>query len=325
MTAPKFYLKNKEILEEIHLSKITYCSFLNKETDSRPDVFILSKDDINQETIKQGKINRAARLNKLVKNSVPDPDSIPDTDIVFRVSTWEHIPLAPPKAPKNPPKKRNLTELFDFEDDIEGPVEELAAPSKKKHIRLNFPPFFHYRVNEFGVPYQVGKSHWRGDFEAGEFCKDHGKISERLARMFITMTERYSTRGNWRSYTYVDEMRGAGIIALVAGALAFDESKGSNPFSFYTTCITNAFTGYLLSERKNQNIRDDILEMNGMNPSFTRQYANSYNFAGKHGPVEIIKFNQDGTINGQPIQESDSVHGHSLGTEEQQSGTQSGL
>jgi hypothetical protein len=27
-------------------------------------------------------------------------------------------------------------------------------------------------------------------------------------------------------------------------------------------------------EKKNQNIRDDILEMNGLNPSWTRQYAN---------------------------------------------------
>lgn len=322
MTIPKFYLKNKEILEEIHLSKITYCSFLNKETDSRPDMYVASKDDITPEAIQQGKLNRAARLNKITKNSVPDPDVIPDTDIVFRVATWEHIPLAPPKPPKNPPKKRDLTELFDFEDGIE--IEEAVAAPQKKHIRLNFPPFFHYRVDASGVPYQVGKSHWRGSFDKGEFSKDQGRISERLARMFLTMVERYSTRGNWRNYTYVDEMRGSAVIALVGGALAFDESKGSNPFSFYTTCITNAFTGYLLTERKNQNIRDDILEMNGMNPSFTRQYANSYNFAGKHGPVEIIKYDIS-KDNEQPIQESDLVHGHSLGTEEQQSGTQSGL
>ena len=319
MTIPKFYLKNKEILEEIHLSKVSYCSFLNNETDSRPDAYLLSKDDINQDTIRQAKLNRANRLNKIKKDTIEDPESIADTDVVFRIATWEHIPLALPKAPKNPPKKRNLTELFDF-DDLDGVVEEPVAPPQKKHVRLNFPPFHHYRVNEFGVPYLVGKSHWKGPLDGGEFGKDHGRISELLARMFITMTERYSTRGNWRSYTYVDEMRGAAIIALVGGALAFDESKGSNPFSFYTTCITNAFTGYLLTERKNQNIRDDILEMNGMNPSFTRQYANSYNFAGKHGPVEIIKYNQDGTIDEQPIQESDSIHGHSFWFTKQQPG-----
>jgi len=28
-------------------------------------------------------------------------------------------------------------------------------------------------------------------------------------------------------------------------------------------------------EKKMQNIRDDILEMNGLNPSWTRQYSNS--------------------------------------------------
>jgi hypothetical protein len=30
-------------------------------------------------------------------------------------------------------------------------------------------------------------------------------------------------------------------------------------------------------EKKMQNIRDDILEMNGLNPSWTRQYSESHN------------------------------------------------
>ena len=39
----------------------------------------------------------------------------------------------------------------------------------------------------------------------------------------------------------------------------------------YTAAVTNSFTRVLNIEKRNQNIRDDILEMNGLNPSYTRQ------------------------------------------------------
>ena len=48
-------------------------------------------------------------------------------------------------------------------------------------------------------------------------------------------------------------------------------SKSDNPFAYYTAAITNSFTRVLNIEKKNQSIRDDILEMNGLNPSWTRQ------------------------------------------------------
>jgi hypothetical protein len=57
--------------------------------------------------------------------------------------------------------------------------------------------------------------------------------------------------------------------------LQFDESKSQNPFAYYTAAITNSFTRVLNIEKKMQNIRDDILEMNGLNPSWTRQYSQS--------------------------------------------------
>ena len=38
-------------------------------------------------------------------------------------------------------------------------------------------------------------------------------------------------------------------------------------------------------EKKTQNIRDDILEMNGLNPSWSRQYSGSKTTAALSGPV----------------------------------------
>ena len=66
-------------------------------------------------------------------------------------------------------------------------------------------------------------------------------------------------------------MRGQALLQLSIIGLQFDESKSANPFAYYTAAITNSFTRILNIEKRNQNIRDDILEMNGLNPSWTRQ------------------------------------------------------
>jgi hypothetical protein len=91
--------------------------------------------------------------------------------------------------------------------------------------------------------------------------------------MFIKLCERYATRSNWRGYTYNDEMRSQALLQLSQIGLQFDESKSQNPFAYYTAAITNSFTRVLNIEKRNQNIRDDILELNNYTPSYTRQGA----------------------------------------------------
>jgi len=54
--------------------------------------------------------------------------------------------------------------------------------------------------------------------------------------------------------------------------LQFDESKSQNPFAYYTAAITNSFTRILNVEKRNQNIRDDMLQQARAMPSFTRQF-----------------------------------------------------
>ena len=100
-------------------------------------------------------------------------------------------------------------------------------------------------------------------------------MTNNLARMFLKLCERYATRGNVRGYTYNDEMRGQAILQLTQIGLQFDESKSDNPFAYYTAAVTNSFVRIINIEKRNQNIRDDILEINGMNPSWTRQNASS--------------------------------------------------
>ncbi len=270
------YLNNRDILREIHLSKKTFCSFLNPSEDHQYDIILPSVTKINQRTIAEARRNRADRLAKETGQPVNEK-KIPITDLVFRVMTWEHIPMAPKKVSKAAAKKRALRDVLDLVDMDEEPdvVVEDEPQGDPTHVRVNFPPFFHYRVTDHRVPYVVGKSHWQGDLHSGQYSRTHGQMTRRLAEMFMKLCERYATRSNWRGYTYNEEMRGQALLQLSQIGLQFDESKSQNPFAYYTAAITNSFTRILNIEKKNQNIRDDILEMNGLNPSWTRQYANS--------------------------------------------------
>lgn len=75
--------------------------------------------------------------------------------------------------------------------------------------------------------------------------------------------------------SYVDEMRSQALLQLSMVGLQFNEARSDNPFAYYTVTVSNAFTRVLNLEKRNQNIRDDMLVMAGVAPSITRQIDNS--------------------------------------------------
>jgi len=284
---PVNYLNNKDILKEIHESKNTYCYFQKQEYHRYDYIVDMPQEDLEKsfehmlkpEVIQQAKETRALRLSlEQGSKDAVSPDSILVTDLVFRVMTWDHVPVAP-KQPRKTVKKKTAKDIFDFEEadpnEIFADLED-AAPIKDDvddmvHVKVNFPPFQHYKINDTNSIVCVGKSHWTGGLKGGNFSKDHGQITNKLARMYIMMCEKYAMKFNWRGYTYNDEMRNSAILQLTYVGLRFNEAKSANPFAYYTAAITNSFCRVLNTEKRNQNIRDDILEMNGLNPSWSRQ------------------------------------------------------
>ena len=100
------YLNNRDILKEIHKSKTTYCSFLTPE-DANFDIILPGLDKINKKNTTEGKKLRAERLARaaydLAQSQTTDklklddfsikPSKILETDIVFRIMTWDHVPV----------------------------------------------------------------------------------------------------------------------------------------------------------------------------------------------------------------------------------------
>jgi hypothetical protein len=265
------------MLLEIHRSKTSYCSFTDPKYHQY-DLIVPNTDKINIRTIAEAKRVQAKRqgdqeyqrrkaLGEKVKQADCEVDykKILKTDVVFRVMTFDHIPL-------NNVRKKNPKSLADHRD------------------KVNFPPFQHWKFDDTDPEKLicVGKSHWKGTLDKGHFDKDAGQITPTLARMMLKLCERYATRGNVRGYTYNDEMKGQAILQLTQIGLQFDESKSDNPFAYFTAAVTNSFVRVINIEKRNQNIRDDILEMNGMNPSYSRTGA------GEHAAA-LKRHNEDTT------------------------------
>ena len=55
------YLNNKDLLAEIHKSKLSFCWY-NEEQDAQYDVIVQSIDDITDEAIEEAKASRAKRM-----------------------------------------------------------------------------------------------------------------------------------------------------------------------------------------------------------------------------------------------------------------------
>ena len=185
------YLNNRDLLAEIHKSKTSYCSYINEE-DSDFDIILPNIDRINIRTIAQAKRNRADKLAKLAYEAAIergekvkqaefalDWKKVPKNDLVFRIMTFDHVPL-------QLGRKKNPKTIADH------------------HTQCNFPPFQHFRFNDSDELVCVGKSHWIGGMENGYFSRDHGAMTKKLALMYLKLVDRYATRSNWRGYC-VDE------------------------------------------------------------------------------------------------------------------------
>ena len=100
------YLNNRDMLAEIHKSKVTYCSYLTDE-DRDYDLILPSVDKINIRTVAQAKRERAKRLTRSTGETVK-PQSFTKHNVVFRIMTFDHIPNSTRKAkPKRKSRKNS--------------------------------------------------------------------------------------------------------------------------------------------------------------------------------------------------------------------------
>jgi len=260
------YLNNRDLLLEIHKSKNTFCYYTSKEYEDY-DIIVYNIADITDELIKQAKENRSDKVNRIIKeNSDKNPKltssaDFDKLDLIFRVMDETHIPE---EIRKNK-KAKNLS-------------------NRERVVKLNFNPFKHYIFNETGELVEVGRSHWSNGLENGGFCLSQGRLTNKLAMMSLKLVERYSQKGNWRGYTWLEDMKGQALMQLIDVALKFDEAKSQNPFAYFTCIVTNSFRGTLNSEDKVSTIKNKMMIESGYSPSHS--YAMDNESGGSYNTYE---------------------------------------
>jgi hypothetical protein len=80
----------------------------------------------------------------------------------------------------------------------------------------------------------------------------------------MKVAEGQASRPNFRNYTYIEEMKGEGIVAAVRAMNSFDpnrlgKSGEVNPFGFISLCVWRAFLGYIAFEKKIQKTKVDMM------------------------------------------------------------------
>jgi len=79
-------------------------------------------------------------------------------------------------------------------------------------------------------------------------------IPEYVAECFMKIIDRYALKGNWRGYTYVDEMKAEARLNCIKYAHNFNP-KLNNAFAYFTQYVKNSFLQVLQLEKKQANIK----------------------------------------------------------------------
>lgn len=328
----RYFLKNANLLEEMHKSKLTYCCYEKPEYG-------------NYDIICKDYLLITPNILKEFFDKHQDRD-----DIIVRVITTEHVKEFCKNGKINlqelrmKPFKHFLIQRKDFEnvyetnsgniDKITNLNEEIANLIERKkednrYIRIN-------KLNKVKqVPYkedkkivedrikeatneikalsesfsksimatakEVLRSHWKGKtIKTGHYDVSQGHLSDGLVHMIMMLVDQFAKSGNWSGYTYIDDMKGSALVHLCDVALKFEESESSNVFSYLTQVASNKFTATLNSEKYQRKIKSTLMQDAGYNPTYGEQVNESFRniFYDENGN-EIEEDNSD------PIEQND--------------------
>ena len=138
------YLNNRDLLAQIHASKNTYCSYVDKE-DARYDLIISDVKKINATAIAKARKARSKRLTQeaweeakkagLKKIKLSDytvsTRKIDKTELVFRVMTFDHIPT-------DSTRKKNPKQTSDYHTKCNFPMSARKMPIRHAFYPMRF-------------------------------------------------------------------------------------------------------------------------------------------------------------------------------------------
>ena len=98
---------------------------------------------------------------------------------------------------------------------------------------------------------------------------EQDQMTDELARMFMMLVDRYASKIRFRvTESFKEDMKGFAIATLIKVWRSFNAEKSDNPFSYFTQCAKNAFYQVQNQERKQKDIKNEMLIAINMSPSY---------------------------------------------------------
>tara|TARA_B100000945_G_scaffold311055_1_gene303772 strand:- start:1110 stop:1589 length:480 start_codon:yes stop_codon:yes gene_type:complete len=104
--------------------------------------------------------------------------------------------------------------------------------------------------------------------EAEEAGDPKPRVSNYIGECFLKIATHLSYRPNFINYMYREDMIGDGIENCIQYIHNFDPEKSKNPFAYFTQIVYYAYLRRIAKEKRQQSIREKILERKGYEEVF---------------------------------------------------------
>ena len=94
------------------------------------------------------------------------------------------------------------------------------------------------------------------------------RVNNYIGSCFLKIATHLSYRPNFINYMYREDMIGDGIENCIQYIHNFDPDKSSNPFAYFTQIVYYAYLRRIAKEKRQQAIREKILERKGFEEVF---------------------------------------------------------
>lgn len=303
MQERKYFLKNSNLLEEVHKSKLTYCCYSKPEYGNydlicdgynliTPNAlseffrkhpnkeYIIVRVLTNEHVIQHCK-NEKINLQEL-KMSPFKHFLIYKTDFenIYKeygdnLTLINELLLTNNELKEKIKENKKIIRNYQLEKKKQEPYKEIVKELKEQ-IQENISKIkelsdlFSSEIMKNAI--EVLRSHWSGEsIETGNFDISQGYLTEDLVYMIIKLVQQYAKSGNWVGYTYLDDMQGSALVHLCDVALKFEEIITNNVFAYFTSIASNKFKATLNMEKNQSKIKSRMLQDAGYNPTFNEQ------------------------------------------------------
>lgn len=306
----RHFLKNSNLLEEIHKSKLTYCCVEDKKYSNydvicddysliTPNILLkYFEKNIDSEYIVV-RVMTSEHLSEIIGNS----SKLNLQDI--KMSPFKHYYILRSDFYSIYEKhKECIVTIDELNDRIHILREQIKDNNKNirfnklnKELQLPYKEFNSQCVKEIDDLIQkikklssnfsteirkkmieVLRSHWKGKtIEDGEYSIEHGKLTNNLVYMLMMLVDQFAKSGNWSGYTYLEDMKSSALVQLCDVALKFEESKSNNAFAYLTQIASMKFTATLNGEKTQSRIKSQLLQSIGYDATYNESAELEYN------------------------------------------------